>query len=196
MNILALDCAGRILTASLWKDGEISVYECKDDSKRHNSMVLPAIDTLLEGAGISAGELDAVACVVGPGSFTGIRVGISTAQALARAIGCRKIEVNTLQAAAYNDGGRDKFAVLLQCRPDEYYYAVFDGGWENMTACSAGGEEQISGQVTRIVRHSGSSDAYSLARFATELAQRGRYSDVITPLYLKKSQAERMADGD
>lgn len=86
MNILSLDCAGKILTVTLTAGEKLySANSGEAGSKKHNSLILPFADELLTKAGITVRDIDAIACVVGPGSFTGIRIGVSTAHALARA---------------------------------------------------------------------------------------------------------------
>ena len=70
MNILSLDCAGKILTVTLTAGGELFFKDSGSaGSKKHNSLILPFADELLTRAGITVRDLDAIACVVGPGSF-------------------------------------------------------------------------------------------------------------------------------
>ena len=120
MNILSIDCAGKVLTLALSAKGKVFAKDSGGEgSRKHNSLILPFADELLSRAGISVRDLDAIACVVGPGSFTGIRIGVSTAHALARATGAELIALNSLQVRAFGEKG--VFAVALQCRPTESY---------------------------------------------------------------------------
>ena len=195
MNILSLDCAGKILTVTLTAGGKLYVANSGDaGSKKHNSLILPFADELLTRAGITVRDIDAIACVVGPGSFTGIRIGVSTAHALARATGAKLISVNTLQARGF--GIKGDFAVALQCRPTESYAATFKGDCFNMTSCKASGEDEIAALNMCVIRHEGSLTAENLADFARALAEKGQFAASLSPLYLKKSQAERLAGGE
>lgn len=195
MNILALDCAGKTLCAALvCKDEVFEKNSGSAGSRKHNSLILPFVDEMLSAAGISVRELDAIACVVGPGSFTGIRIGVSTAHALARVTGAKLISLNTLQVKARGEQG--EFAVALQCRPTESYFALFEGDWLHMKECRAADESEIASLGVRVIRHEGSLSAQALAGAARELAERGEYVPSLAPLYLKKSQAERLADGN
>ena len=195
MKILSLDCAGKILTVTLTVGGELFFKDSGSaGSKKHNSLILPFTDELLTRAGITVRDLDAIACVVGPGSFTGIRIGVSTAHALARATGAKLISINTLQARAFGEQG--DFAVALQCRPSESYLAAFCGDCFNMTDCRAAEEDEISALNMRVIRHEGSLSPQNLASFASALASKGQFAPSLSPLYLKKSQAERLADGE
>ena len=195
MNILSIDCAGKVLTVTLTAGGKLySADSGNAGNKKHNSLILPFADELLNRAGLTVRDVDAIACVVGPGSFTGIRIGVSTAHALARAVGAKLIAVNALQARALNEKG--SFAVALECRPKESYVAVFDGDCFKMISCKACEEEEIAAPGMRVVRHEGYLSATDLSMFAQAMADRGEFVSALSPLYLKKSQAERLADGE
>ena len=173
MNILSLDCAGKILTVTLTAGGKLYFANSGEaGSKKHNSLILPFADELLTKAGI----------------------GVSTAHALARATGAKLISVNTLQARGF--GIKGDFAVALQCRPTESYAATFKGDCFNMTSCKASGEDEIAALNMRVIRHEGSLTAENLADFARALAEKGQFAASLSPLYLKKSQAERLAGGE
>lgn len=195
MNILAIDCAGKVLTLALSAKGKVFALDSGGEgSRKHNSLILPFADELFSRAGISVRDLDAIACVVGPGSFTGIRIGVSTAHALARATGAKLIALNSLQVRAFGEKG--SFAVALQCRPTESYLARFDGDWLHMSECRAAQESEIAALEIKVVRHEGSLKAETMAAAAEYLAQSGAFVPSLSPLYLKKSQAERLADGN
>lgn len=65
-----------------------------------------------------------------------------------------------------------------------------------MTSCKASGEDEIAALNMRVIRHEGSLTAENLADFARALAEKGQFAASLSPLYLKKSQAERLADGE
>ena len=74
MKILAVDTAWDSMVVALSVDGKIYSETSLDGAKKHNSLILPMIDILLDKAGIKISEVDNFAAVVGPGSFTGIRM--------------------------------------------------------------------------------------------------------------------------
>ena len=192
MNTLIIECAGSDMLIAV-DDGEGVTYK-RGGGVRNNSLVIPFIDEVLSRAGLTLNDIDTIACCVGPGSFTGIRIGIATAKAIADAIGCKKVAINTLQAAAYNITG-DKFIVAEQCRNGEYYAAIFEGDAKHMLECKVMTQEQIDACGCNTVYFDGKSDAYNLAYTARYCATDGT-TDTLMPMYLKKSQAERMYDGD
>lgn len=105
MKILALDTATRATAAALSVDH--TVLEARDDPEqgqrpRHATALLPLAAGLLERASLGFADLDRVAVGVGPGTFTGLRVGVATARALARAAAVPLVGVSTLQSLAMN----------------------------------------------------------------------------------------------
>lgn len=98
-------------------------------SVQHAERLMPAIDRLLSDSGVSLGEVDLLAVAAGPGSFTGLRVGLAAVQGLAAATGKRAVGVSTLQALALA-GSHFKGTVvpLLDARRGQVYAAAFRPG--------------------------------------------------------------------
>ena len=134
MRILAIDTATRASTAALWVPPE-EALELRDDPgrgerPRHTTQILPLAARLLEGCDIGWGEIDRIAVGVGPGTFTGLRVGIATARALAQARAIPLVGVCTLRSLAMNvlphEGGpTESVLAVLDARRGE----VFAAGW-------------------------------------------------------------------
>ena len=112
MKILAVDTAWDSMVVALSVDGKIYSETSLDGAKKHNSLILPMIDRLLDKAGIKISEVDNFAAVVGPGSFTGIRIGVSTVNALAFACNKNSVAINALEEIAY------------YCADKEFYTAI------------------------------------------------------------------------
>ena len=102
MNFLFVDSCQNELFVLLYNNGKVS-YRTSNGNKKHNSVLLPTIDELLNESGIKISEVQNIACVIGPGSFTGIRLGVTTCNGLAFATGCNRIAVNTFETVAYNN---------------------------------------------------------------------------------------------
>jgi tRNA threonylcarbamoyladenosine biosynthesis protein TsaB len=106
MNVLAFDTATRATTVALWDpDGTRPPREARDDPvpgerPGHARRLLPLISTLLESDQIGWEEVDRLAVGVGPGTFTGLRIGIATARALSRARGIPLVGISTLESLA------------------------------------------------------------------------------------------------
>ena len=129
MKILGVDTSTPIGSVGLI-DGEHFVAEhTLSIVKAHSSRLMPAIDQILKWANLTVHDLDACAVGIGPGSFTGIRIGVGTIKSLCYAFKKPIIGVSTLEAIAYNLRYTDKLICpILDARKDEVYGAVFRGG--------------------------------------------------------------------
>jgi tRNA threonylcarbamoyladenosine biosynthesis protein TsaB len=100
MNILALDSGDQVLSAALGTESGVWYTEI-DAGSRHSELIMECVDWLCKTAGLSSVDLKAVACLKGPGSFTGLRIGYSTAKGLCMALGIPLIAIPTLDCLAY-----------------------------------------------------------------------------------------------
>ena len=100
MNILALDSSDQVLSAALETETGLWYSEI-DAGLRHSELLLECIDGLCKIAGLLPQELKRIACMKGPGSFTGLRIGFSTAKGLALALGIPLFSLPTLDCLAY-----------------------------------------------------------------------------------------------
>ena len=103
MLILGIDTACANAGVALVKDGECLGRVMQADKRTHSVKLLPEIQTLLEARNIAPGALDLIAVSAGPGSFTGVRIGATTAKTLAYTLGIPVVGVNTLDALAAAD---------------------------------------------------------------------------------------------
>ena len=99
MRVLAIDTATEVLALCV-DDGAARASLALRRGLQHSPALLPLADRLLAEMGFGAGELELVVCSVGPGSFTGIRIGLATAKGIAFATGCPLVGVSTLDALA------------------------------------------------------------------------------------------------
>ena len=133
MRVLALDTATTELVAGLANvsatvSGGVDVIAEKIISTRaHNELLVPTIAELLEGAGLAFSDLEAIVVGCGPGPFTGLRVGMATAQALGQALGIPVYGVVTHDAVAK---GVDPESALIvtDARRREVYWARYENG--------------------------------------------------------------------
>jgi tRNA threonylcarbamoyladenosine biosynthesis protein TsaB len=100
MNILAIDSACEILSVALAVGNETFYIEI-DAGVRHSELLMECADTLCKTAGISPGDLNLAACMKGPGSFTGLRIGYSAAKGIAMALGIPLRAIPTMDCLAY-----------------------------------------------------------------------------------------------
>ncbi len=107
MRILTIDTACNLARVALVEDGALRKEITVDDKRRHSVKLLPAIETLLGDCGVAPKDLDLIAVTKGPGSFTGLRIGVVTAKTMAYALRIPLVGVNTLDAiaASFDDAG-------------------------------------------------------------------------------------------
>jgi tRNA threonylcarbamoyladenosine biosynthesis protein TsaB len=128
MRILGFDTATSATTVAL-ADGE-TVLERRDDPPvgtrpRHTTLLLPMIVELLDEAGWSWDDLAQIAVGIGPGTFTGLRIGVSTARAIARARGLGLVGVSTLESLSLN-ADADVVCAAIDARRGEVFAAVWE----------------------------------------------------------------------
>jgi tRNA threonylcarbamoyl adenosine modification protein YeaZ len=135
--LLAFDTATHAVTVALHQgspDGEVLAESTVVDALRHGELLAPGIQRVLEAAGATPRDLTRIAVGVGPGPFTGLRVGIVTARTMAAVLEIPVVGVCTLDvvAAAVTDqpGG---FRVATDARRKEVYWATYDGRGQRLT---------------------------------------------------------------
>lgn len=126
MKILALDTSTNVATAAVLEDGVITgEYSC-NKGKTHSQRLMPMIDSLLQAVGLKASDMDAFAASIGPGSFTGLRIGVTTAKAMAFAAQKPAISVYTLDALAYNlPSSRAVLCPVIDARNNQVFTAAY-----------------------------------------------------------------------
>ena len=131
MKLLAIDTSGPVCGVAVMKDGAI-VYEASAVNRMtHSVNLLPMIDTACQSAGLTAAELDRIAVVSGPGSFTGVRIGVSTVKGLAHAHNTPCVAVDALETMAAGAGAFDGIICPIQdARAGQVYGAAFRSGAE------------------------------------------------------------------
>jgi len=126
MLVLALDSTETTGTAAICEDGKLVGQTTLNASLTHSETLLPVIASLLENCRKSVADVDLFSCSVGPGSFTGVRIGVSTIKGLAFDSGKPCIGVSSLEALAYNFVGFDGVVCpVMDARRSQVYNAMF-----------------------------------------------------------------------
>ena len=126
-TVLAIDTSGPVAGCAVLKDGKIVHQVAMNHGLTHSETIMPAVDAALEGAGLRCGDVDVFAAVAGPGSFTGVRIGVCAAKGLAHAVGKPCAAVHALEALAMNCYGFDGLCCpILDARRGQVYCAAFD----------------------------------------------------------------------
>lgn len=133
--ILNIDTSGSAAQVSISKDGICVGKISNAEQKEHASFLQPAIKKLLQESRLHLNQLSAIAVVNGPGSYTGLRVGLASAKGICYAIGLPLLTINTLTLMArsaqlqYQGGGNSEvlFCPMIDARRMEVYTALYDG---------------------------------------------------------------------
>lgn len=113
MKVLAVDTTTSMLTVAVCEDDCVLQEYSENNKKAHSQKLMPLLDQLLQEAGVSVEEIDLFAVANGPGSFTGIRIGLACVKAMAQVTGKPIAAINTLEGLAYNAFGDKKEIVSL-----------------------------------------------------------------------------------
>lgn len=241
MNVLALDCSTDVLAVAVgrgraarpepskhpYRDAEghaalsgVVTLEV-DLGYRHAERVMDAVEFCLAEAGLRKDELDLLACASGPGSFTGLRIAMSTVKGMSLALGKPFVAVPTLDAVARDwEGACPVVVPVLDAKRARFYFAAylhgtrvagpFDGGVESMVRCvDAYPEALFVGRDASLLEETvGARAGFRLARgheraptralleLARETFERdGPAAEDASPIYIRPSDAEERAGG-
>lgn len=125
MKILAIETATEACSAALLIDDNITTRS-EVAPRKHTSLILPMVDSLLQEAGIDVADLDAIAFGQGPGAFTGVRIAIGVVQGLAFAHDIPVIPVSSMAALAQQQAeAHPAIAVAIDARMQEVYWGIY-----------------------------------------------------------------------
>lgn len=191
MNYLAIDTStARIVLAASYKGK--SYFALSDaDAKLHNAAFLPLVEKLLDEAGARLCDMDFFAAVTGPGSFTGIRIGLASMNAMAQALGKKVVEMTALEVGLWGCGF-DKALGLIDCKHGNYYAIARDGGSDEYLELNISDFEKYSTFERVYITET---NANAMLELALKKAENNEYCSSARAFYLKKSSAEREAEG-
>ena len=110
MKLLVMDTSGPVCGVAVMEDEKVLCEYTAQNRNTHSANLMPMAEAALQSAGKTIGEMDAIAAVTGPGSFTGVRIGVATAKGLAHGAGIPCIPVDALEALSISAG--TKFSVV------------------------------------------------------------------------------------
>ncbi|MBR5157364.1 MAG: tRNA (adenosine(37)-N6)-threonylcarbamoyltransferase complex dimerization subunit type 1 TsaB [Clostridia bacterium] len=127
MLLLGIDTSSQAATAALSKDGAIICEYTLNQKKTHSAQLLPMIEQMLKASGYEFSDIDAFACGVGPGSFTGVRIGVTTVKGFAQALNKPVIAADSLEILAFGCTPFDGMIVsAVFARVDEVFCAAYE----------------------------------------------------------------------
>ncbi|SHN65745.1 tRNA (adenosine(37)-N6)-threonylcarbamoyltransferase complex dimerization subunit type 1 TsaB [Desulfitobacterium chlororespirans] len=126
MKYLTIDTTTKVTALALADDGQLVAEGFLHTSKTHSERLIPVLDQVLEASAWNLQDLDFIGVVRGPGSFTGIRIGIATAQGLAQVLKLPLIGVLSLDSLAWAGHSRtEEIVPILDARKNEWYTAQY-----------------------------------------------------------------------
>jgi tRNA threonylcarbamoyladenosine biosynthesis protein TsaB len=207
MRVLGVDTCGpegSVALAEVNEQGVMVLQARHLAGRTYSEDLMPAIREMLEAAGVAVGDLGAIVVVRGPGSFTGVRVGLSTAKGLAQAAGLPVIGVSRLQVLAQKAGSR---AAVLDAGRGEMYFGLADDEageallrpaeiLEQAQECEIACCETKLAQVLTGARVVSAPEAEDAMRFAQARILNRGFDDLaaMDAHYLRRSEAELVAE--
>lgn len=219
MKILSIDTSSDVCSVAILEDNNLIKEINKTDSKTHSENLMPLIDNLFKETGLSLSDMQAIACSIGPGSFTGIRIGIATAKAMTEVMQIPVIGVTSLETLAYLEKTQNNIVSIIDAKNNQVYCGIFNNEYSLL-------EEYIADDIMEVItyikqhlpitfvgngatlhkelleNHLGIANntiqtmqsAFALGKCAFDKYKKGDVltADTLLPLYLRKSQAERM----
>ena len=141
MKLLALDSTARVASVALCEDGRLLGEYTINNGNTHSETLLPMVESILRFFNLTVDDIDAFAVSAGPGSFTGVRIGVSTIKGLAFGSNKPCVGVSTLEALAHNPAIRGALICpVMNARRNQVYTALFreqNGSLERLLPDSA-----------------------------------------------------------
>ncbi|MFI7618565.1 tRNA (adenosine(37)-N6)-threonylcarbamoyltransferase complex dimerization subunit type 1 TsaB [Nonomuraea terrae] len=125
MLVLAFDTATPAVTAALHDGERVLAERTTIDARRHGELLVPTVEQVLQEAAVPLREVTAIVAGSGPGPYTGLRVGLMTAQGLAGTLGVPAYGICTLDAVAYGSGLAEPFLAATDARRKEVFWARY-----------------------------------------------------------------------
>ena len=212
MKILSIDTASNLCTVAILENTKCIKEITVNDARNHSEKIMPVIEQALKETNLSLKNINLIVCDKGPGSFTGIRIGVGTVLAFQDSLNIPCVGINALEALAYNVPQDGFICSLIDAKNNNVYYGLFKhsaneysqiGTLEFKTINDANtpiyfvGDGTVANQTVIednvqncifVEKNDLSSYSLGIAGYNTYI-KNGQTS--VMPLYLRKSQAER-----
>lgn len=213
MKILCIDTSSQLCGVAILEDTTLIKKIELDNGLTHSETLMPLIKELLEKCNLSLKDVNLVITDIGPGSFTGIRIGIATAKAFSDSLDIPCIGVSSLEVLAYNVKNEGLICSTIDCKNDNCYFALYELSNNNYdiieTPCSKSVQEVENLLNTKYcskpIKYIGdgiplkSTDCMlnvenlGIAGYKKFISN-NKIGEDILPLYLKKPQAQKQLE--
>lgn len=143
MNVLAIDTSNQTMAVAVIDQQKVLGQIQTTVNKNHSQTLMPAIETLMASIGITPKELERIVVAQGPGSYTGLRIGVTTAKTLADTLNIELVGVSSLKTVAANCTGRKEWIVpLFDARRQNVYAGTYE--WQSQELVNVIPDQHIS----------------------------------------------------
>lgn len=221
MKILSIDTSSKICSVAILEEDEKIDEINLDNGRTHSENLMPIVSEILEKNHLKLSEMDLISCDVGPGSFTGIRIGVASSKAMAEVAQIPLVSVTSLETLARIDESSKTKVALIDARNNQVYCGIFDENYlpkQDFLADDIGGVIEILKNYDNIIcigdgavlHKNAILQEIKNAEFCTKNEQSAllggkiayqkylkkdlQNADTLIPIYLRKSQAERMKE--
>lgn len=219
MKNLAIDTSSSICSVAILEDDKVIDEINLDDGRTHSENLMPLIDEILKRNNLDIKNVEMISCSVGPGSFTGIRIGVATIKPIAEILNIKIASVTSLEILAKNIEGEETIVSLIDARNNQVYCGIFDKDYnqkqeyladdinnvievlkkyENISFVGNGAilHKELLSQNFKNIKFSeeNNQSAANCGKIGYKklLENNLHTADTIVPIYLRKSQAERL----
>ena len=126
MKILSIDTSSKICTVAVLENERLLKEYSQNNGLTHSETLMPIIQNVFNDLNISLKDIDLIVCDKGPGSFTGIRIGVATALGFSDSLSIKAIGISSLEALAYNVKNDGVICSLIDAKNDNVYVGVFE----------------------------------------------------------------------
>ena len=126
MKVLSVETSGKVCAVALTEDDNLIKEELIEDENTHSVKLMPLVDKLLKETNTNISDIDLFACDIGPGSFTGIRIGVSTIKAFIDVTNKKAVGVSSLEILAENVEEDGIVCSLIDAKNQNVYFGLFE----------------------------------------------------------------------
>lgn len=218
MKILAIDSASDVCSVALLDNDNLIDEINLENGRTHSENLMPLVDEIIKRNGMDIKDFELLGCTVGPGSFTGIRIGVASIKPIAEVLNIKVASVTSLEVLSKNVDDESNRVCLIDARNNQVYFGAFDKDsnlimeytaddintvleqikLDNITFIGNGAElhkDLIKTQFPNAKfsdNYKQSAKNVGLMTYKKYLENKLENADTIIPIYLRKSQAERL----
>lgn len=220
MKILSIETSGKVCAVALTEDETLIEEEIIEDENTHSVKLMPLVDELLKKTNTNIKDIDLFACDIGPGSFTGIRIGVATIKAFLDVTNKKAVGVTSLEILAENVQEDGIICSVIDAKNQNAYFGIFEKNGKDLKQIEEFKFDNINNIVNYVkninkkiifvgdgsiaykdmiqcelenveVLEEGKLNARNIGKAAFRKKEKAVETNDLKPIYLRKSNAER-----